>query len=77
MSSRTSTVPAAATHDTSKVVQENKDTVLTKSMRDMLKVRTFFLIEESIINSRLMKVHNLFCLKNHSWRCTWMSQEVT
>ncbi|KAL4554094.1 hypothetical protein LXL04_037284 [Taraxacum kok-saghyz] len=37
MSSRTSTVPAAATRDTSKVVHENKDTVLTKSMRDMLK----------------------------------------
>ena len=47
MFSRTSTVPAAATRDTSKVVHENKDTVLTKSMRDMLKVRTFF-FEESI-----------------------------
>ncbi|KAL4577802.1 hypothetical protein LXL04_013916 [Taraxacum kok-saghyz] len=37
MSSRTSTIPAAATRDTSTVVHENKDTVLTKSMRDMLK----------------------------------------
>ncbi|KAL4592499.1 hypothetical protein LXL04_005497 [Taraxacum kok-saghyz] len=30
-------LPAAATRDTSKAVHENKDTVLTKSMRDMLK----------------------------------------
>ncbi|KAL4566104.1 hypothetical protein LXL04_030214 [Taraxacum kok-saghyz] len=52
MSSRTSTIPAAATRDTSKVVHENKDTVLTKSMRDMLKEFKAYESTESVLSQK-------------------------